>query len=323
MSQDRRDRGFSARTPVSFLLGVVAVLLLPPAVALAWLSAVGTRADLFVDTLGPIVRTTQVQQSLTAAMTSQAMGQVSGGGRQRPLVQDAVRRAVIDVVASDQFATIWADAVRRAHGQLVSAMAAPPSTSPPSGSTGADGQPVDGSAERGVEVVVTVPLDAVAGRLNNLGVSAPAGLAPSARVSVLSAGQVDRLRPAYTFVSTYGLWAPFVVVGVGVLSVGLAMLRRRAAWWLLGGWGLGLALLAAALALARPYAVDLLVGTVEPSRASALPLRPVVLAGYDAAAASVERWLVVGGVTVALLLLVTALSGLLGRGRTGRERGYP
>lgn len=301
MSEHPNEPGFSARTPFGFLLGLLSVVLLPVALTLAWLAAVGTRADLFVDTLGPVVRTQEVQQSLAEAMTNQAMSRLRQGERERAAVEPAVREAVTGVVAGERFADIWADAVRQAHRQLVARLTTPDD---PSGSGDSRGD------ERAVVVSVALPLDAVQARLTNLGVTATSSLNPTARVPVLTAGQVDRLRPAYAFVSTYGPAAPFVAVALGVLAVAIAVLRRRAALWLLVGWGFGLALLAVGLALARPGAVKLLVRAVDGSTSAALPLRMVADAAYTAAATSFERWLVVGGVSVAVLLVVVVLLGL-------------
>lgn len=293
MSDDRYERGFSVRTPISFLLGMLSVVLLPVALVLAWVSAAGTRTDTFVETVGPVVSTASVQQALATTVTNNALNRLSLPERVRALAVGPVRDGVATVIASDRFARVWTAAVTSAHEQFLASMAQPADTSP-----------------EGLIVVVSVPLDGLQSRLSGLGITVPANFAPTVRVPVLSSAQLERVRPAYGFADRYGIWAPFVVAALGVLAVAAAVLRLRATTWLLVGWGLALALLAATLSLARPLAVDALVNAAASSSAPTASVRAVADAAYQAVDTGLREWILVGAIAVAVGLIVVLVTRL-------------
>ncbi|OFE17027.1 hypothetical protein BA895_17735 [Humibacillus sp. DSM 29435] len=303
MNERPHDAGFSARTPFSLLLGLLSAVLLPLALVLAWVSAVGTRTDTFVDTVSPVVKTASVQQALSATVTNAALGRLALPERLRAVAAVPVREGVTTVLASDQFARVWSAAVTTAHDQFASTMAQPA-----------------GSTPEGLVLRVAVPLDRLKARLAGLGITVPQNFAPTVGVPVLSSAQLERLRPAYSFADRFGVWAPFVAVGLGVLAVAVALLRLRATAWLLVGWGIGLALLAAALSLARPLAVDAVVKAVDSSSAPTESVRAVADAAYDAVATGIGQWVLVAGIGVAVALVAVLVTR--GVSRRGQQSTY-
>ncbi|MDN5764883.1 MAG: hypothetical protein L0H96_11895 [Humibacillus sp.] len=299
MNEHPHDARLTARTPISFVLGLLSAFLLPAALMLAWVSVVGTRTDTFVQTVDPVVKTASVQQALAATVTNAALGRLALPERVRAVATGPVREGVTRVLASDEFARAWSAAVTSAHEQFVETMAQ---------SAGSTPDPL--------VLRVTVPLDGLQSRLTGFGITVPESFAPTVSVPVLSSVQLERVRPAYTFADRFGSLAPFVAVGLGVLAVAVAVLRLRAAGWLLLGWGIGLALLAATLSLARPLAVDALVKSVGISAAPTASVRAVADAAYDTFATGVGQWALIGGVAVVVgLVVVLVARGVSRRGR--------
>lgn len=299
MNDHPHDARFTVRTPVALLLGLLSAFLLPAALVLAWVSVVGTRTDTFVQTVDPVVKTASVRQALATAVTNTALGRLALPERVRAVAAGPVREGVTTVLESDQFARAWSAAVTTAHEQLRSRMAQP-----------------TGSTPEGLVLRVTVPLDGLQSRLTRLGITVPENFAPTVGVPVLSSAQLERVRPAYRFADRFGIWAPFVAVGLGVLAVAVAVLRLRATAWLLLGWGIGLTLLAATLSLARPLAVDALVKAVGTSSVPTATVRSVADAAYDAVATGIGQWALIGGVAVVVgLVVVLVIRGVSHRGQ--------
>ncbi len=291
MNEHPHDTRFSVRTPFSLLLGVLSAVLLPVALVLAWVSVVGTRTETFVDTVSPVVRTASVQQALAATVTNAALGRLALPEQVRAVATGPVREVVTTVLQSDEFARDWSVAVTTAHQQFVSTMAQPA-----------------GSTPQGLVLRATVPLDPLKTRLTGLGITVAGNVAPTVSVPILSSAQLERVRPVYSFADRFGIWAPFVAVGLGVLAVAMALRRLRAMAWLLLGWGLGLALLAATLSLARPLAVDAVVRAVNSSSAPTESVRAVADAVYDAAAAGIGQWVLIAGIGVAVGLVAVLVT---------------
>lgn len=303
MNHRPHDARLTVRTPISLVLGLLSAVLLPAALVLAWVSVVGTRTDTFVQTVDPVVKTATVQQALAATVTNAALGRLALPERVRTVATGPVREGVTAVLESDQFARVWSAAVTSAHDQFVETMAQP-----------------TGSTPDGLVLRVKVPLDGLQNRLTDLGITVPPSFAPTVSVPVLSSAQLERVRPAYTFADRFGIWAPFVAVGLGVLAVAVAVRRLRATGWLLLGWGIGLALLAATLSLARPLAVDALVKSVDISAAPTASVRAVADAAYDTVATGIGQWTLIGGVAVVVGLVVVLVAW--GVSRRGQESAY-
>jgi hypothetical protein len=233
----------------SGLRWTAAVVLALVAAVLLTLTAVGRWAQTsildtggFTSAVAPVASDPAVQQALAAEATTRTMDALTKAVDEqagflapvlRPLVpqlQPTVEKAIVGVLASDQFSTAWAEATRTLHDQLVTSLRGGEST----GVTTSDN-------------AITVDLALLKGPITeSLDGSRLASLVldnvdlGSVSVPV----DVQRLRAAVWVADHVGWWTPVVALLALVLAV-LAAPRRPVALLLAGG----LVLVAAALTL--------------------------------------------------------------------------
>ncbi|WP_017203167.1 hypothetical protein [Microbacterium algeriense] len=268
----------------SILAGVVlalAVLIAPIAAMGTWARLQLVDADRFVATFAPLAQDPDVQDFVAAqvgdAIQEQVdldavVGEVFDGLRALDLPPRAasalslleapaasglaslVDGVVHDVVRSDQFADIWAQSLRVAHERAVAIM----QNSPDTALQLAD----DGVLSLDLGVVVDRVKDALAER----GVGF-ADLIPAIDRSVPIA-QADALvltRSIYQIAVVAGFWMPWLVLGLIVVGVLLALNRARALLWTSIGFAGAFLLLSAGMGIGRSFFVT----AVSPSVMSA------------------------------------------------------
>jgi hypothetical protein len=103
------------------LFAVLASVLLPVAMASAWLATVVTDSDAYVDTVGPLASDDDVQAAAVDALEGAAVRSVesaTGIGLDQGS-RGTVTTAVAQAVDSDEFEDVWRSANRTAHEQVV------------------------------------------------------------------------------------------------------------------------------------------------------------------------------------------------------------
>lgn len=302
-----------ARVALSRGLAVLACLVLPLALVSVWVSAVVTDTDRYVRTVAPLADSGVVKNEVEQRLETRIMSSLDVQGRIKQLsmlvrndrlngwltahqaelgdgvrnaVKEAVRRAVVAVVESDQFRPAWEAANRDAHEQLLAALAGDAER------TDADGR---------MTIALGTLLNAV------LGVLVEDGLLPADRVPrveasfpVLDAQQLDRAKRAYGLLRTLGIALPVGFVLLAVAAVAVAPVRRRAFGWLGAGTLLAAGLLAAALMVGRAQVTSAL-GAGDQRLAGAV---------WDVLTRAL---LATTGITAVVGVVVLLLSGLAGR----------
>lgn len=270
------------RRPVgrSIVAGIVlalAVLLAPIAAMGTWARLQLVDADRFVATFAPLAEDPDVQDfvadQVSTAIHEQVdlaavVGEVFDGLRELDLPPRAasaltlleapaangltslVDGVVHDVVASDQFADIWAQSLRLTHERAVAIM----QNSPDTALQLAD----DGVLSLDLGVVV----DRVKATLTERGVGF-ADLIPAIDRSIPIA-QADALvlvRTVYQIAVAAGFWLPWVVLGLVVVGILLARNRSRALFWTSAAFAVAFLLLSAGMGIGRTF----FIGAVSPS----------------------------------------------------------
>ncbi|MBF4163494.1 hypothetical protein [Nocardioides acrostichi] len=280
---------------VSGLLVLLFAVLLPAAIASAWLDRVVTDTDAYVDTVTPLADETQVQQAVADKVTAVAVRQVRSK-IPAAIAQKAVDAAAQRVVTSREFPDLWAQINRTMHRKLVKVLSQ-------------DSGPTDVSVDLGP--VLRSTLDAL-GAKNLLKKGATDAL-PPVQFSVADSSELERARSTYAAIDDTGLWLPVATLVVGLLAVAVTPLRRRALALMavLGFVTCGLELLG--LAGFR----SLLGSAADPGEQ-----RDFTLAVWDALAADLRWWLVIALIVCALVAVVSLVLPRVRRSARSDGAGY-
>lgn len=261
-------RGSSGRRIVSTVLVVLAVVLTPLSVLSVWAKNTLTDTNQYVTTVAPLATNPSIQAAVTTRVTNEIyqnvdvpglvhevlpaqLAQLSG-----PLtaaVKSFIGNAVSSVVHSPKFATIWTEANRAAHQQLVGAL---------TGTSSAGLSVKNGQVHLNLEKLVAQ----VKQQLSSAGLTAVNKI-PTNRLQgtfvLFTSTAVTRAQWGFRALQTMGDWLPFVALAFFLVGVWLARNRRRA---LVGGAiGIVVAMLifGGAVALARSYYVNHLPASVS------------------------------------------------------------
>ncbi|CUR54991.1 membrane hypothetical protein [metagenome] len=255
----------------SSVLVVVATIVLPLALVSAWLAAVVTDTDRYVDTVAPPAENPTVQTAVEVRLESALLAVIDVKTREQQIadlladrdlsprvrlglralsgslegaITGAVHNAVVRVVRDPEFATAWATANRSAHEQLVAIL------------SGEQSELV--TSEGRVSIQLSTLLNTVLGILGEQGILDPANLPEvQAGFTFIDADDLSRAQTAYTILDRLGYWLPLIWLVLVGLAVLLARDRRRAVRFLSYGAVLGVVLLAIALRIGREQVVGL------------------------------------------------------------------
>jgi hypothetical protein len=257
------------RSIVAGLVLAVAVLLAPIAAMGTWARLQLVDADRFVATFAPLAEDPDVQDFIadqaSAAIQEQidltaVVGEVFDGLRELDLPPRAasaltlleapaasgltslVDGVVHDVVASEQFADIWAQSLRFTHERAVAIMQNSPDTALQLADDGV------------LSIDLGLVVDRVKSVLSERGVGF-ADLIPQIDRSIPLA-QADALvlvRTVYQIAVAAGFWLPWVVLGLLVVGVLIARNRSRALLWTSAGFAVAFLLLSAGMGIGRTF----------------------------------------------------------------------
>jgi hypothetical protein len=275
------------------LFALLAALILPAALASAWLATVVTDSDAYVETVGPLASDPTVQRAVADSLESTAATTVENttGRSLNAGTRDQVAAAVDQAVESQEFETAWRTANRTAHREAVRILEQDESDRR--------------VTEDGRVLVDLGPVyDTVILTLDQEGLVNAAAM-PSVAVSVplIRASDLDRAETVYNLLDAAGFWLPALWLVLAVLTLLLATERRRAAVWLALGTIGGLLLLVVGLLIARTVLVEELGSNSD---------YELIRAIWDVLVERLYWWIGVGFV-VSLAVLV--LMAVLGRRR--------
>jgi hypothetical protein len=255
------------RTVGAVVLIVLGCVLAPLSAASVWVSTQVTNTDAYVETVAPLIEDPALQKAFANAVTTEVFRRLDIKGTAEEVLQtvadrtdlppliedrllglavplsDGVQSFVADqvnsMVASEDFKTLWVEANRTAHQELVATL---------TGERQGAVQVTDGT----VSVNIAPFVQLVKQRLIDRGFSVAERI-PDVQASfvVLQSADLAKAQRLFSVLDTLGTIFPFIVLAVLGGGVLLAVDRRRA----LVGAGLGLALamlvLAVVIALVR------------------------------------------------------------------------
>lgn len=268
----RPRRRISARSIIAGIVLVVAVLLAPIAAMGTWARLQLVDADRFVATFAPLAEDPDVQDfvadQVTAAIDEQVdldavVGELFDGLRALDLpprataalglleapaasgLSSLIDGVVHDVVSSQQFADIWAETLRFTHERAVAILQDEPGT----------------ALELSDDGVLSVDVGAVVERVKEALAERGAGVADlipviDRTIPVVQADALVLVRTVYQIAVTAGFWLPWVVLGLVVLGVLLAVNRPRVLFWTSAGFAVVFFLLAAGMGVGRGFFVS-------------------------------------------------------------------
>ncbi|MFJ3963426.1 hypothetical protein [Streptomyces sp. NPDC090036] len=222
---------------LSALLIIIGCVLAPLGIVASWTSSIVGNTDRYVSTVAPLASDPDVQAAAANRVTAALMQHLDlatlledAAPDQRPLLQKAlgklggslegavssfVKEKAQDVIASDQFETIWTNANRTIHTSLVKALT--------------------GSGDGAVEIkndAVTVDLapviEQVKTRLVDAGMSV-AGRIPEIHTdfTVVQSNDIGRVKTGFRLLQILGVWLPVIAVLLVAAGVLLSAHRRR------------------------------------------------------------------------------------------------
>ena len=284
------------RSLASGIAGLLAVVLLPVALLVAWVSSVGTDTDQFVAEMRPVASSPEVRDALTDRTIASVQAQLDLPDRVARQLEPPLRELVGTVLARPEVDRAWASGLRSAHGELVAVM------------EGERPASVDSTGR--VVMPLTIELTGLEQLLSRFGVAGDVAVAPRIQIPLFSADDLATARRTYAVGSVAGPAAPWIIVGLAAVSVLLARRRVRA----LGLLGLGGIVASVAFAAGLVLGRDEAAGVVRDPIGSAVITSAYGLA-EDGLMAETQTalWLSVGLLVIALIVgLVRVILGRRG-----------
>ncbi|MFF9030357.1 hypothetical protein [Streptomyces iakyrus] len=276
-----------SRNVLSAVLLTLACLLVPFGALASWAAHGLTDTGRWVRTMAPLAADPDVRGAVARAVGDGVLREAApaaGSGPLRgelgPFVHDAAR----SFTRTEAYRTAWDAANEAVHDAVLSALR----------DDGARGAPVTVDAAPVIVRVKQQLSDDHVPFAHRIPVT-------HARIPVLPAEDVDRLRKGYHVLDTAALWLPPAAAVLAVAGIAVAAYRRRAVTALALGTALGGALLLLAVAIGRRLTLADLPDALH---------RPAAGAVYDALTATLR--------TVSWLLCAVGLTVAAGAWVTGR-----
>ncbi|MFF3088281.1 hypothetical protein ACFVRB_25050 [Streptomyces nojiriensis] len=222
---------------LSALLIIIGCVLAPLGIVASWTSSIVGNTDRYVATVAPLASDPDVQAAAANRVTAALMEHLDlatlledVAPDQRPLLQKAlgklggslegavssfVKEKAQDVIASEQFETIWTNANRTIHTSLVKALT--------------------GSGDGAVQIkndAVTIDLAPVIEQVKTRLVDAGMGVAAKipeihTDFTVVQSNDIGRVKTGFRLLQILGVWLPIIAVLLVAAGVLLSAHRRR------------------------------------------------------------------------------------------------
>jgi hypothetical protein len=272
-----------ARGLLAFLLGLVAVVLLPAALTAHWADHLVGSTSAYVATVQPLSHDRAVQKVAADRIDHAVLSNIPPALNTAlgPKARSAVGTLSQAAVQSEAFPVAWKAANSTAHQRLLEALQSP---TPP-------------------QHDVTIPLSAVVNAVTQKLVPQGSGLhltvpEDAAAVTLLPKSEVPRARTAYQRLTEANTWLPWATGGAAVLCLLVAVRRFKALAWLAGGGALTSLLVPVGLVVARQTVVAHATGTAP---------RPARQAVWDAFVAGLRHEATYVAAVLALVAVVAAV----------------
>ena len=273
------------RTIGSTLLVILASVLAMLSVVSVWARDQVTDTDRFVATMAPLARNPQVQDALSARITSVVLQQVDVGSVVDQLSQagssvgvppkaanlitslsgpigsgltSLVGSVVDKVVRSDAFATIWTNAIRAAHTSVEKALT---------------GQGAGAVQIKNNEVTIDIgpAVERVKEQLVGTGFTLASKIPTvHTQFTVFASSGLGKIKRYVRLLQILGNWLPVLAVLIAAAGVYLAANRRRALIGVAVGVATAMLVLGVALAIFRGFFLDQLPADVDSGAAGAV-----------------------------------------------------
>ena len=273
------------RTFFATLLIILASILALLSVVSVWAADTITDTDRFVATLSPLAKNPDVQAGVENRITNLVLDQVDINAVVKDLQQAAsssslppatatlisklngpiesglksVVGTVVDkVVSSDQFATVWTNALRTAHTAFVKAL------------TGKGGGAVKLNNDE-VQIDIGPAVAQVKDQLVAQGFPAASKIPTvNTTFTVYKSSSLNKLKNYFRLLQIVGNWMPIITVVIAAIGVYLAHNRRRALIGTAIGFAVAMLVLGVALAVFRSFFLDQLPPDVNAGAAGAV-----------------------------------------------------
>jgi hypothetical protein len=213
-----------ARAFLARILAVLACLILPVALTSAWMAAVVTDTDTYVDTVTPLAKDPAVQKAAERRLEQATITRIESvtGLEVPPYARQVVRATVAAVVAGPLFEQTWREANRTAHQEAIALL---------------EGHAAPLTSERNGQVTLELGsvLGAVLTEIANTGLIPASAATFDASFRLMSSDTLRKAQDAYALLDAAGYWLPVLWVVVAVAAGVLAPRRRGVLRWL--GWG--------------------------------------------------------------------------------------
>lgn len=283
-TRETRHRRRVGRSILAGVVLAVAVLMAPVAAMGTWARVQLVDADRFVATFAPLAEDPDVQEFVAGQVSTAiqesvdldaVVADVFDGLRELDLPPRAVSAlglleapaasgltslvdgVVRDVVASDQFADIWAQSLRFAHERAVAILQNSPDT----------------ALQLADDGVLSIDLGLVVERVKTALTERGVGFADlipqiDRTIPIAQADALVLVRTVYQIAVAAGFWLPWVVLGLLIVGVLVARDRPRALLWTSIGFAVAFLLLAAGMGIGRQFFLGAVSPAIMPAAAA-------------------------------------------------------
>lgn len=288
--------------PVTWLLVVLASVILPLSMVSTWVSGVVSDTDRYVDTVAPLAEDEVVIDSTHDLLEQKILDSIGEPANSVPGASEGVDRALTRALTGPEFPKVWREANRVAHTESLRVLE--------------DRTPVrtDAGGQRWIQLdLAPIADDALAAIEDELGIRQRIDLSnQDLTMDLVRAEKVSSAQNYYGLLNAAGFWLP--IAWVGLIAVTLITARRRLATWghLAIGALISMAALGASLLIAKRVVVSAEVDQATASADLVEAISDILTRGLWAA-----LWSAAG---IALLALVARiLIGAIGtRHRNGQ-----
>ena len=307
------------RTIISFIVILVAVLLVPVSVVGVFATSEVNNTDRYVATVAPLADNEAVQEALTDELTevileainidqlSQQVAQAVADSPQasgelaklvgEPLksgLESFIRQTVTEIIESEVFAEAWTEANRVAHTAIVKLLS---------------GDDTGALTTDGGEIAINLgPIVAqLKTTLEEKGIDAAAQIPETDASFVLyESDDITTVQQAYSIANLLGFWLPIIAIGLAIVGILIANRRRLSTAWFGAGTLVAMIVVMVSLVIVR----GIYANALDPSGDQA-----AAKATYD----QITLYLFEGLAAAAVAGGIVAFAAILGGGNSGAQ----